>query len=111
MFGQLGVSIAMLFHRKPMDTEKRPAFDENHAAPLIQILTWLGLAFSSLSIIAHFSTKKAMSRPTTKGDIILLLALVSRDSIKCAHMADRVSVVPGHRASGCFSESCWPGDR
>lgn len=80
--------IAMLFHREPMGAGKRPEFDEDHAAPLIQILTWLGLAFSSLSIIAHFSTKKAMSIPTTKGDLMLLVALVSKESSHCVHMAD-----------------------
>lgn len=79
----------MLLNRKPIDIGKRPAFDGDHAAPLIQILTWLGLAFSSLSIIAHFSTKKAMSRPTTKGDIILLVALVCGKPDQCAHMADQ----------------------
>ncbi|KAF3030316.1 hypothetical protein E8E11_000175, partial [Didymella keratinophila] len=59
-----------------MDAGKRAAFDDRHAAPLIQILTWLFLAFSSLSIIAQFATKKAMSRPMTKGDLVLLAALL-----------------------------------
>ena len=79
----------MLIHRKLMNIGKRPVFDGDHAAPLIQILTWLGLAFSSLSIIVHFSTKKAMARPTTKGDIILLVALVCGKTGQCAHMADQ----------------------
>ncbi|KAH7069134.1 hypothetical protein BKA63DRAFT_545767 [Paraphoma chrysanthemicola] len=59
-----------------MDAGKRPAFQDDHAAPLIQILTWLFLAFSTLSIVAHFATKKAMSRPLARGDFILLAALI-----------------------------------
>jgi hypothetical protein len=60
-----------------MDGGKRPAFHEGHAAPLIQVLAWLFLAFSALSIIAHFATKKAMHRPLTGADSILFAALVS----------------------------------
>lgn len=60
-----------------MDVGKLPAFNDSHAAPLIQILTWLFLAFSTLSIVAHFATKRAMSRPFTRADLILLAALVS----------------------------------
>ncbi|KAF1354318.1 hypothetical protein EJ07DRAFT_168294 [Lizonia empirigonia] len=55
---------------------KRPAVHEGHSAPLIQVLAWLFLAFSSLSIITHFATKKALSRPLTRADFILLAALV-----------------------------------
>jgi hypothetical protein len=59
-----------------MDGGKLPAFHEGHAAPLIQVLAWLFLAFSALSIIAHFATKKAMSRAFIRADVILLAALV-----------------------------------
>ncbi|EOA87066.1 uncharacterized protein SETTUDRAFT_153826 [Exserohilum turcica Et28A] len=59
-----------------MDNAKRPAFREGRAAPLIQILAWLFLAFSTLSIIAHFATKKFLSRPFIKADFILLAALL-----------------------------------
>ena len=94
-----------------MDAGKRPAFDDGHAAPLIQILTWLFLAFSSLSILAHFATKKVMSRPTTKGDLILLAALVGGKCSCHAHIADRYTAVSGRRTSSCFPESRWPGNR
>ena len=70
----------MLVQRKTMSVGKRPAVHEGHAAPLIQVLTWLFLAFSSLSIIAHFATKIAMARPFTRADFILLAALVSTGS-------------------------------
>ena len=69
--------MAMVFKRKAMEAGKRPAFNPNHAAPLIQILTWLFLAFSTLSIVAHFATKLALSRRLTRADFILLSALVS----------------------------------
>ncbi|EUC27472.1 hypothetical protein COCCADRAFT_111604 [Bipolaris zeicola 26-R-13] len=59
-----------------MDAGKTPAFYEGHAAPLIQILAWLFMAFSTLSILAHFATKKAMSRPFTTADGILSTALI-----------------------------------
>lgn len=102
---------AMLSRRVPMDAGKRPAFDDGHAAPLIQILTWLFLAFSSLSIIAHFATKKAMSRPTTRGDLILLAALVSERRRWYAHITDQYTAVPGRRTSSYLLESRWPGNR
>lgn len=70
----------MLSQRKTMIVGKRPAIHQGHAAPLIQILTWLFLAFSSLSIITHFATKKALSRPLTRYDFIQLAALVSLGS-------------------------------
>lgn len=100
----------MISHRNPTDAGKRPAFDDRHAAPLIQILTWLFLAFSSLSIIAHFATKKALSRPTTKGDLILLAALVSGKLPCHEHIADRYTAVPGCRRCSCLPESRWPGN-
>lgn len=72
----------ILQHRTTtMDNAKRPAFREGRAAPLIQILAWLFLAFSTLSIIAHFATKKFLSRPFIKADFILLAALVSKWTI------------------------------
>lgn len=66
----------MLVQRKTMSVGKRPAVHEGHAAPLIQVLTWLFLAFLSLSIVAYFATKRALSRPLTKADLILLATLV-----------------------------------
>ena len=69
--------MAMVYKRKAMSTGKQPAFHPNHAAPLIQILAWLFLAFSTLSIIAHFATKLALSRRLTREDFILLSSLVS----------------------------------
>ncbi|KAJ5046858.1 hypothetical protein J3E74DRAFT_230424 [Bipolaris maydis] len=51
-----------------MDVDKTPAFRDGHAAPLIQVLAWLFISFSALSVLSHFATKKAMSRPFTKAD-------------------------------------------
>lgn len=110
-FEHRGVFIAMLSHRERMDAGKQPALNDGHAAPLIQILTWLFLVFSSLSIIAHFATKKAMSRPTTKGDLILLAALVSERARWHTHIADRYTAVPRRRTSSCPPEPRWPGNR
>ncbi|KAJ5059240.1 hypothetical protein J3E74DRAFT_419790 [Bipolaris maydis] len=45
-------------------------------APLIQVLAWLFISFSALSVLSHFATKKAMSRPFTKADGILSTALI-----------------------------------
>lgn len=67
----------MLSERKAMDAGKRPAFHDSHAAPLIQILAWLFLAFSTLAVVAQFATKKAMSRRLVAADFVLLAALVS----------------------------------
>ncbi|KAI4957707.1 hypothetical protein J4E86_004846 [Alternaria arbusti] len=66
----------MLSERKAMDAGKRPAFHDSHAAPLIQILAWLFLAFSTLAVVAQFATKKAMSRRLVAADFVLLAALV-----------------------------------
>ncbi|KAI4604815.1 hypothetical protein J4E83_010966 [Alternaria metachromatica] len=66
----------MFFRRKAMDAGKRPAFHEGHAAPLIQILAWLFLAFSILAVVAQFATKKAMSKRFVEADFVLLVALV-----------------------------------
>ncbi|EMD87314.1 hypothetical protein COCC4DRAFT_49222 [Bipolaris maydis ATCC 48331] len=59
-----------------MDVDKTPAFRDGHAAPLIQVLAWLFISFSALSVLSHFATKKAMSRPFTKADGILSTALI-----------------------------------
>jgi hypothetical protein len=67
----------MFSKRKAMDPGKRPAFHEGHAAPLIQVLAWLFLACSTLSVIAQFATKRAMSRSLVGADYVLLVALVS----------------------------------
>ncbi|KAI4923600.1 uncharacterized protein J4E92_007574 [Alternaria infectoria] len=66
----------MFFRRKAMDAGKRPAFHEGYAAPLIQILAWLFLAFAILAVVAQFATKKAMSKRFVKADFVLLVALV-----------------------------------
>jgi hypothetical protein len=60
-----------------MDAGTRPAFHEGHAAPLIQILAWLFLAFETLAVIAQFATKRAMSRRLVKAKFVLLATLVS----------------------------------
>lgn len=67
----------MFSKRKAMDAGKRPAFQEGHAAPLIQILAWLFLVFSILAVTAQFATKKAMARQFVRADFVLLAALVS----------------------------------
>jgi len=66
----------MISERKAMDAGKRPAFHDGHAAPLIQILAWIFLAFSTLAVVAQFATKKAMSRRLVAADFVLLAALV-----------------------------------
>jgi hypothetical protein len=67
----------MFSKRKAMDAGKRPAFHEGHAAPLIQILARLFLAFATLAVVAQLATKKAMSRRLVGADFVLLAALVS----------------------------------
>ncbi|KAG9188191.1 hypothetical protein G6011_02114 [Alternaria panax] len=66
----------MLLKRKAMNADILPAFHEGHAAPLIQILTWLFFAFSMLAVIAQFATKRATSRRLVGADFVLLAALV-----------------------------------
>ena len=102
----------MLSERKAMDAGKRPAFHDGHAAPLIQILAWLFLAFSTLAVVAQFATKKAMSRRLVAANFVLLAALVSipglRQDIDTV-MTLSLGVVGG--TSRDTSESCWSGYR
>jgi hypothetical protein len=95
----------MLFQRNPMSVGKRPVVHEGHAGPLIQVLTWLFLAFSSLSIIAHFATKKALSRPFTGADSILLAALVSTrsESFAIVHVTHPSQVLSTGQAAAFLS--------
>ncbi|KAI1510817.1 hypothetical protein Ptr86124_009938 [Pyrenophora tritici-repentis] len=66
----------MLLTRGPMDVGKPPAFNEEHASPLIQILAWLFLSFSISAVVAQFATKTAMSKRLIGADYVLLAALV-----------------------------------
>ncbi|EDU47754.1 predicted protein [Pyrenophora tritici-repentis Pt-1C-BFP] len=65
----------MLLTRGPMDVGKPPAFNEEHASPLIQILAWLFLSFSISAVVAQFATKTAMSKRLIGADYVLLAAL------------------------------------
>ncbi|KAH8707011.1 hypothetical protein GQ44DRAFT_629129 [Phaeosphaeriaceae sp. PMI808] len=58
-----------------MDVGLHPPFHEGHAAPLIQILAWLFLTFSILTVVAQLATKKAMAKRLVGGDYVLLVAL------------------------------------
>ncbi|KAF7949332.1 uncharacterized protein EAE97_002841 [Botrytis byssoidea] len=53
-----------------------PKIDGSHVAPVIQILAWLLLTFSILSVAAQFLTKIAISRPFGVSDALLFAALV-----------------------------------
>ncbi|TGO35609.1 hypothetical protein BHYA_0152g00140 [Botrytis hyacinthi] len=53
-----------------------PKIDGSHVAPVIQILAWLLLTFSILSVAAQFLTKFAISRPFGVSDALLFAALV-----------------------------------
>ena len=102
----------MISERKAMDAGKRPAFHDGHAAPLIQILAWLFLAFSILAVVAQFATKKAMSRRLVAADFVLLAALVSilglrQDTDTLTSLF--LGVVGG--TSRDASQSCWSGHR
>ena len=102
----------MLSERKVMDAGKRPAFHDGHAAPLIQILAWLFLAFSTLPVVAQFATKKAMSRRLVTADFVLLAALVSISGLRQdtdTLMSLSLGVVDG--TSRDTSQSCWSGYR
>jgi hypothetical protein len=58
-----------------------PRVREGHAAPLIQILSWLFLSYAILSVAAQIVTKKVMSRSFVAVDFILVTALVRQLSI------------------------------
>ena len=73
-------AILMLSKRETMDAGKHAAISEEHAAPLIQILTCLFLAVSTLSIATQFATRRAMRKPFNSADGILLIALVFHTS-------------------------------
>jgi hypothetical protein len=66
----------MFPRENPMDIEMHSQFSDGHAAPLIQILAWLFLTYSILSVVAQFATKIAMSRRFAAVDFILVAALV-----------------------------------
>ncbi|KAI5923265.1 hypothetical protein F4810DRAFT_669579 [Camillea tinctor] len=55
---------------------QRPIIDDNHEAPLVQILTWLMLSFSILAVAAHLITKRALGRKLGSSDAIIFAALV-----------------------------------
>jgi len=102
----------MLSERKAMDAGKRPAFHDGHAAPLIQILAWLFLAFSTLAVLAQFATKKAMSRRLVVADFVLLAALVSIPGLRQdidKLMSLSLGVVRG--TSRDTPQPCWSGYR
>jgi hypothetical protein len=63
-----------------MDIETHLRFSKGHAAPLIQILAWLFLTYSILSVVAQFATKIAMGRRFAAVDFILVSALVRQIS-------------------------------
>ena len=64
-----------------------PRFTDSNAAPLIQILTWLFLTFSILSVAGQFATKRAISRSFVAADVLLFIALVQSSLINiCAHI-------------------------
>ncbi|EFQ87538.1 hypothetical protein PTT_16942 [Pyrenophora teres f. teres 0-1] len=66
----------MLLTRGPVNAGRPLAFNEEHASPLIQILTGLFLSFSISAVVAQFATKTAMSKRLIGADYVLLGALV-----------------------------------
>ncbi|TGO52724.1 hypothetical protein BCON_0136g00190 [Botryotinia convoluta] len=56
--------------------QNEPKIDGSNIAPVIQILAWLLLTFSILSVAAQFITKLAISRPFGTSDALLFAALV-----------------------------------
>jgi hypothetical protein len=95
-----------------MDAGKRPAFHEGHAAPLIQVFAWLFLAFSTLSVIAQFATKRAMSRRFVGADYVLLAALVGVYAMKtCAPISDAYHSGSCYRPGNDSSQPCRSGYR
>ncbi|KAL7780247.1 hypothetical protein CFE70_010269 [Pyrenophora teres f. teres 0-1] len=65
----------MLLTRGPVNAGRPLAFNEEHASPLIQILTGLFLSFSISAVVAQFATKTAMSKRLIGADYVLLGAL------------------------------------
>ncbi|KAK3368267.1 hypothetical protein B0H63DRAFT_514927 [Podospora didyma] len=58
------------------DHERPTVVDGINASPVVQIITWLCLVFSVLSVSAQFATKRALARKLGAADWILLGALV-----------------------------------
>lgn len=60
--------------------ERRPMIGDDHMAPLVQVLLWIFLAFSILSVSVHFVTKRLLAVRFGPADLILSFALVSEMS-------------------------------
>lgn len=99
--------------QEQMDVGKIPQVHKGHAAPLIQILAWLFLAYSILCVVAQFATKKAMSRRFASVDFVLVAALVSSLSMKSSRRTALTCVLadPGHRSGRHSPESCRSSHR
>ncbi|KAI0539933.1 hypothetical protein GGR58DRAFT_499556 [Xylaria digitata] len=67
--------LAMVFDLRVLTPRQRPAITEEHAGPLLQILTWIFLSFVILSVATQSITRRAIVRRFGASDIVLFVAL------------------------------------
>lgn len=72
----LNMSSWSLSLTKSIIVRNGPTIDDSHIAPVIQILAWLFLTFSILSVAAQFITKFVISREFGASDALLFAALI-----------------------------------
>lgn len=58
------------------DSSRPSVIDGIDASPVVQILAWLCLVFSVLSVAAQFATKQVLTRKLKSADWVLLGALI-----------------------------------